>query len=86
MTCACGGTASFRRAAPKHLVSTVGAMSVARRYYACRSCGRTYTPWDDWAGVGAIRVTDHARRVIVTVATAWSFDRAAAKLAEVCAM
>jgi hypothetical protein len=86
LTCACGGTASFRRAAPKHLVSTVGAMSVARRYYACRSCGRTYTPWDDWAGVGAIRVTDHARRVIVTVATAWSFDRAAAKLAEVCAM
>ena len=86
MPCDCGKNASFRRATPKHLVSTVGAMTVARRYYACRSCGRTYTPWDGWAGVGAIQVTDHARRVVVTVATGWSFDRAAAKLAEVCAM
>lgn len=86
MTCECGKNASFRRATPKHLVSTVGTMDVARRYYACRACGQTYTPWDDWAGVGAIQVTDHARRVIVTVATAWSFDRAAAKLAEVCSM
>lgn len=86
MTCECGKNASFRRATPKHLVSTVGAMNVARRYYACRACKRTYTPWDDWAGMGRIQVTEHARRVIVTVATAWSFDRASAKLAEVCSI
>lgn len=61
-------------------------MNVTRRYYACRACGRTYTPWDAWAGVGAIQVTDHARRVITTVATAWSFDRASAKLAEICSI
>lgn len=86
MTCSCGKNASFRRATPKHLLSTVGTMNVGRRYYACRSCGRTYTPWDDWAGVGRIQVTEHARRTIVTVSTAWSFDRASAKLAEVCSM
>jgi hypothetical protein len=61
-------------------------MDVARRYYACRACGRTCTPWDDWAGVEAIQVTEHARRVIVTVSTAWSFDRASAKLAGLCSM
>ncbi len=55
-------------------------MNVARRYYACRSCKRTYAPWDDWAGVadGAQQMSEHARKVIVTVATAWSFETAAA--------
>jgi hypothetical protein len=63
-------------------------MTVERRYYACRACGTTQTPWDAWAGVGGggTQVTDHARRVIATVATAWSFDRASAKLKDVCAI
>lgn len=61
-------------------------MNVERRYYACRSCGQTYCPWDDWAGVDSIQVTPHARRVITTVATAWSFDRSSRKLADLCAM
>ncbi len=87
MTCSCGQTASFRRATPKHLLTTVGAMNVSRRYYACRVCKRTYTPWDAWAGVaGSIQATDHARKVIVAVSVAWSFDRAAAKLKQICQM
>jgi hypothetical protein len=86
LSCACGKTASFRRVTPKHLLSTVGALNVARRYYACRACGKTVTPWDRWAGVGAIQVTEHARRIITTVSTAWSFDRASVKLADLCAM
>jgi hypothetical protein len=86
LTCACGKRASFRRATPKHLLSTVGALEVTRRYYACRACGRTYTPWDDWAGVGAIQVTEHARKLIVTVSTAWSFDNASMKLGDLCSM
>ena len=86
MTCDCGQTASFRRVTPKHLVSTVGTMNVPRRYYACRTCGRTYTPWDHWAGVDRIQATEHARKLVVTVSTAWSFDRASAKLAELCTM
>ena len=86
MSCACGKNASFRRVTPKHLLTTVGAMNVERRYYACRSCGWTCAPWDAWAGVGAIQVSEHARKVIVTVATAWSFDRASVKLADICSM
>jgi len=61
-------------------------MNVPRRYYACRACGRTYSPWDQWAGVEDIQVTEHARKLIVTVSTAWSFDRASAKLASLCTM
>lgn len=86
MTCDCGKNASFRRVTPKHLLSTVGTMNVARRYYACRTCGQTYTPWDDWAGVGRIQATEHARKIVVTVSTAWSFDRTSAKLAELCSI
>jgi hypothetical protein len=61
-------------------------MKVQRRYYACRTCGQTYTPWDSWAGVGAIQVTEHARKMIVTVSTVWSFDNASTKLNEICSM
>lgn len=61
-------------------------MNIQRRYYACRSCGWTCSPWDQWAGVGSIQVTQHARRMITTLATAWSFDRTSSKLAQVCSM
>lgn len=57
-----------------------------RRYYACRACGRTYSPWDQWAGIDAIQVTEHARKLIVTVTTAWSFDRSSVKLRDLCGM
>jgi hypothetical protein len=64
----------------------VGGLSIGRRYYACRSCKGKQTPWDDWAGMDSIQVTPHARKVIVTVSTAWSFDRASVKLKEICQM
>lgn len=61
-------------------------MNIPRRYYACRHCGQKFTPWDQWAGVDAIQVTPRGCKVIVTVATAWSFDRASEKLEDICSM
>jgi hypothetical protein len=61
-------------------------MNIPRRYYACRHCGGKQTPWDQWAGIDAIQVTPRACKVIVTVATAWSFDRASRKLKDICSM
>ena len=86
MTCGCGNKCSFRCVTAKHLLTTVGGVEIGRRYYACRHCGQKRTPWDDWAGIDAIQVTPHARKVIVTVSTAWSFDRASVKLKDVCHM
>lgn len=86
MTCVCGKRSSFRCVSSKHLLSTIGGVQIERRYYACRHCGEKQTPWDDWAGVESIQVTPHARKVIVTVSTAWSFDRASVKLKEICHM
>lgn len=86
MSCSCGSKASYRCATPKYLLSTVGHIHIARRYYACRRCGGKQTPWDDWAGIDAIQVTPHARKMIVTVSTAWSFDRSSEKLKDICHM
>jgi hypothetical protein len=88
LTCSCGRKSSFRCVTLKHLLTTVGHVRVPRRYYACRSCAGKQTPWDDWSGIAAdaIQVTPHARKVIVTVSTAWSFDRASAKLKDICHM
>ncbi|MBC7772478.1 MAG: hypothetical protein H7210_08300 [Pyrinomonadaceae bacterium] len=69
---------------PKHLLTTVGGIEVPRRYYACRQCKAKRTPWDDWAGIDSIQVTPHARKLIVAVSTVWSFDRASAKLKDLC--
>lgn len=71
---------------PKQLLTTIGHVEIPRRYYACRSCPAKQTPWDDWSGIDSIQVTPHARKVISTVATAWSFDRASVKLKEICHM
>lgn len=86
MSCSCGTKSSFRCVTPKHLLTTVGHIQIPRRYYACRSCKAKQTPWDDWAGMDWIQVTPHARKVIATVSTAWSFDRASAKLKDICHM
>ena len=88
MTCSCGNKSCFRCVTLKHLLTTVGGIDVPRRYYACRDCRAKQTPWDAWAGMGAdgIQVTPHARKVIATVSTAWSFDRASAKLQDICHM
>lgn len=67
-------------------MTTIGGIEIPRRYYACRGCHDKQTPWDQWAGIDAIGVTPHARKVITTVSTAWSFDRASVKLKEVCHM
>jgi hypothetical protein len=71
---------------PKHLLATIGHVEIPRRYYACRGCGAKQTPWDTWSGIDSIQVTPHARKVITTVATAWSFDRASQKLKDICHM
>ncbi len=84
MPCRCGKKSCFRCVTPKHLLTTIGEVEIGRRYYACRHCGEKDTPWDEWAGLDAIQVTPHARKVIVTVSTVWSFDRAAAKLKDIC--
>lgn len=86
MTCSCQKRSSFRRATPKQILTTIGHVAVPRRYYACRECRSTHVPWDQWAGLDSIQVTPHARKMITTVSTAWSFDRASQKLKDLCQM
>lgn len=85
MPCTCGHNASYRRRGDKSVLSSIGHVTVGRRYYACRHCGATRTPWDVWAGVdGRHRVTPHARRMIVLAGSDGSFDRASDRLKELC--
>ena len=86
MSCSCGKKFSFRCLTPKHLLTTIGDVEIPRRYYACRGCNAKQTPWDNWAGMDRLQVTPHARKVIVVVSTAWSFDRSSQKLKEICHM
>ncbi len=76
---------SYRLHTPKTLLSSVGDITVGRRYYACRDCSAKQVPFDDWAGVRrSHRLTVHARRVVTLAGSTWSFDQAQARLWELC--
>jgi hypothetical protein len=86
LTCSCGKKASYRYLSDKQLVTTVGVMQVPRRYYACRHCGTTHRPWDAWAGVGRRQMTEHARKMMTLVGSAFSFESAAKRLEDLCSI
>jgi len=67
-------------------LTTVGQMTVERRYYVCPDCRLSQTPLDVWAGIGHRMASEHARRVIVVAGSTWSFEQASAKLRELCRM
>ncbi len=67
------------------MLTSLGHVTVGRRYYACRSCRAKAVPWDVWAGVpDGHRLTTQARRVVTVAGTSWSFDQASARLEELC--
>jgi hypothetical protein len=83
LSCPCGKNASFKRCKPKTVLSSIGPISISRRYYACRHCKAKQTPWESWAGVtGTHRVTPHARRMLVMAGSRSSFDEASQNLKE----
>ena len=59
-------------------------MRIERRYYRCRHCGVTATPWDAWAGLGDDHLSAHTRRLSVLAGSSWSFDVASARLWDFC--
>jgi hypothetical protein len=65
------------------VIGAVGEVPVQRRYYACRTCKKTQTPWDDWAGLRQ-HLTPHAYRLAVLAGSSWSFDMASDRLLEFC--
>jgi hypothetical protein len=76
---------SYRVHSPKTLLSSVGDITIARRYYACRDCRAKRVPFDQWAGLQKEhRLTAHARRVVTLAGSTWSFDQAADRLGELC--
>lgn len=66
------------------LITSVGDVRVARRYYACRRCGGKQTPWDTWAGMAQGHLSPQARRLAVLAGSSWSFDVASDRLWELC--
>lgn len=62
----------------------MGEVDVGRRYYACRACRANCTPFDAWAGLVAGTATPAARRLLSLAGMSFSFDTAAARLAEWC--
>lgn len=64
----------------------MGHILVARRYYHCKACGTSQTPFDAWAGLDRRSLTAGARRMVCLAGTSWSFDKASRHLQEFCHM
>ncbi len=70
---------------PKTVLTSVGEITLTRRYYACRACNAKQVPLDEWAGLRrGHALTAHARRVVTLAGSTWSFDMAADRLKELC--
>lgn len=82
--CPCGGSGKFKRMIPRTILTSVGHVTVGRRYYACAACSAKQTPFDRWAGLGGRSLTEHARRMVSLAGMSWSFDTAAKRLEELC--
>lgn len=69
---------------PLTLLTSIGHITIERRYLACPACKAKSIPWNDWAAVGERRLTEPARRMLTLAGMTWSFDVAAKRLAELC--
>jgi len=82
--CSCGGSAYFKGCTKKTLLTVVGEVQISRRYYSCRGCGENRMPFDVWSGLVGGLATPAARRLLALAGMSFSFDTAAARLAEFC--
>ena len=82
--CSCGGWTYFKGVTKKTLLTVVGEVEVARRYYSCRKCRENCMPFDLWSGLCAGMTTPAARRMLSLAGMSFSFDTAADRLAELC--
>jgi len=48
--CRCGGELEFHSYRDRGIVSLLGVVRVRRAYYYCRSCGRSFIPFDERNG------------------------------------
>jgi len=64
------------------LITVVGRIDLSRRYCACRHCGTSRVPFDEWAGQEKGHVSARAKRIVCLAASSWSFDQASKNLLE----
>jgi hypothetical protein len=76
---------NYRGLLPKTFVTSLGDVTIGRRYYASRDCDCKEVPWDEWSGIPqGHKLTLQARRMVVLAGSKCSFDEAAEKLDELC--
>lgn len=76
---------SYRGLIAKKFLTSVGEVTVGRRYYASRDCSCKSVPWDQWAGIPqGHKLTVQARRMVTLAGSGCSFDEASEKLLELC--
>jgi hypothetical protein len=67
-----------------NLLTSIGHVTVVRRYLACPKCKAKVIPWDEWAGVDNRHMSQEARRMLALAGMSWPFDTAAKRLKELC--
>jgi hypothetical protein len=80
--CRCGGTARFKGARPRDVVTMGGAVRVWRRYYYCRRCDAGFCPADARLGLGGSGYTGLVQRQAARLCALVPYALAAEMLAE----
>jgi hypothetical protein len=69
---------------PLNVLTSIGHVTIARRYLACPACQAKRIPWDEWAGVDRRHMSQEARRMLSLAGMSWPFDTASRRLKELC--
>jgi len=69
---------------PLTVLTSLGHVTIPRRYLACPACKAKRIPWDDWAGVDRRHMSQEARRMLSLAGMSWPFNTASRRLKELC--
>jgi hypothetical protein len=69
---------------PLNVLTSLGHVTIPRRYLCCPVCKAKRIPWDDWAGVDRRHMSQEARRMLSLAGMSWPFNTASRRLKELC--
>lgn len=79
--CECGREARFKGYRKRFVRTLHGDVGIARSYYRCDHCGRTYIPWDKEQGMSERVWTPRINELVASICAALPYE-AAAKIIE----
>ena len=86
IVCECGREARFKGYRKRFVRTLHGDVAVARSYYCCDHCGRTYIPWDAEQGLSERVWSPRVKELVASICAALPYEAAATMIKRTCGL